>query len=48
MHQGRLVFAQKLAHLSLSIFRRCVTREDGEREVKSFSGRDQFHAIAFA
>jgi hypothetical protein len=48
MHQGKLVFAQLMAHLPLSTFRRCVARHDGERKVKSFSCLDQFYAMAFA
>lgn len=48
MHQGKLVFAQVMAHLPLSTFRRCVARYDGERKVKSFSCLDQFYAMAFA
>jgi len=48
MHQGKLVFAQVMAHLPLSTFRRCVTRYSGERKVKSFSCLDQFYAMAFA
>lgn len=48
MHQGRLVFAQVMAHLPLSTFRRCVARYDGEHKVKSFSCLDQFYAMAFA
>jgi hypothetical protein len=42
MHQGKLVFAQVMAHLPLSTFRRCVARYDGEHKVKSFSCLDQF------
>ena len=48
MHQGKLVFAQVMAHLPLSTFRRCVARHGGERKVKSFSCLDQFYAMAFA
>ena len=48
MHQGKLVFAQVMAHLPLSAFRRCVARYDGEHKVKSFSCLDQFYAMAFA
>jgi Transposase DDE domain/Domain of unknown function (DUF4372) len=50
MHQGKLVFAQVMAHLPLSTFRRCVARYDGEHKVKRFSclDRDQFYAMAFA
>ena len=48
MHQGKLVFAQVMAHLPLSTFRRCVARYDGEHKVKSFTCLDQFYAMAFA
>ena len=48
MYQGKLVFAQMMQHLPLSTFRRCVTRYQGERKVKSFSCLDQFLSMAFA
>lgn len=48
MHQGKFVFAQVMAHLPLSTFRRCVARYDGEHKVKRFSCLDQFYAMAFA
>jgi len=48
MHQGKLVFAQVMAHLPLSTFRRCVARYNGEHKVKRFSCLDQFYAMAFA
>jgi len=48
MHHGKLVFAQVMAHLPLSTFRRCVARYDGEHKVKRFSCLDQFYAMAFA
>jgi len=48
MHQGKLVFAQVMAHLPLSPFRRCVARYGGEHKVKSFLCLDQFYAMAFA
>jgi hypothetical protein len=48
MHQGKLVFAQVMAHLPLSTFRRCAARHDGEHKVKSFSCLHQFCALAFA
>jgi hypothetical protein len=48
MYQGKLVFAQLMQHLPLSTFRRCVTRYQGERKVKSFSCLDQFLSMAFA
>ena len=48
MNQGKLVFAQLMQHLPLTTFRRCVTRYQGERKVKSFSCLDQFLSMAFA
>jgi hypothetical protein len=48
MHQGMLVFAQVMAHLPLSTFRRCVAAHRGEHKVHGFSCLDQFFAMAFA
>ena len=48
MHQGKLVFAQLMAHLPLSTFRRCVAAHRGEHKVQDFSCLDQFLAMAFA
>jgi Domain of unknown function (DUF4372)/Transposase DDE domain len=48
MHQGKLVFAQLMAHLPLSTFRRCVARHRGDFNVQRFSCLDQFFAMAFA
>jgi hypothetical protein len=48
MHQGMLVFAQVMAHLPLSTFRRCVSAHRGEHKVQDFSCLDQFFAMAFA
>lgn len=48
MHQGKLVFAQLMAHLPLSTFRRCVATHRGEYKVQDFSCLDQFLAMAFA
>jgi Transposase DDE domain/Domain of unknown function (DUF4372) len=48
MHQGMLVFAQVMAHLPLSTFRRCVAAHRGEHKVQDFSCLDQFFAMAFA
>ena len=48
MNQGQLVFAQLMQHLPLTTFRRCVTRYQGERKIKSFSCLDQFLCMAFA
>jgi len=48
MHQGKLVFAQLMAHLPLRTFRRCVAAHRGEHNVQDFSCLDQFLAMAFA
>lgn len=48
MHAGNLVFAQLMAHLPLTTFRRCVMRYQGEYRVQSFSCLDQFLVLAFA
>ena len=48
MHQGQLVFAQLMAHLPLTTFRRCVAAHRGEHKVQDFSCLDQFLAMAFA
>ena len=48
MHQGMLVFAQVMAHLPRSTFRRCVTAHRGDHKVQGFSCLDQFLAMAFA
>jgi len=48
MHQGMLVFAQVMAHIPLSTFRRCVAAHRGDHKVQEFSCLDQFFAMAFA
>ena len=48
MHAGKLVFAQLMAHLPLTTFRRCVERYRGQYKVQSFSCSDQFLVLAFA
>ena len=48
MHQGKLVFAQLMAHLPISTFRRCVARHNGDFKVQDFTCLDQFFAMAFA
>jgi hypothetical protein len=48
MHQGMLVFAQVMAHMPLSTFRRCVAAHRGDHKVQDFSCLDQFFAMAFA
>ncbi|MBW7885904.1 MAG: IS4 family transposase [Caldilineaceae bacterium] len=48
MNTGKLVFAQVMAHLPLTTFRRCVARYDGEYKVKHFTCLDQYLCMAFA
>jgi hypothetical protein len=48
MNTGKLVFAQVMAHLPLTTFRRCVARYDGEHKVKQFTCLDQYLCMAFA
>jgi len=48
MHQGMLVFAQVMAHLPLTTFRRCVATHRGDHKVQEFTCLDQFFAMAFA
>lgn len=48
MHQGMLVFAQVMAHVPLTTFRRCVASHRGDHKVQEFSCLDQFFAMAFA
>jgi Domain of unknown function (DUF4372) len=38
MHQGKLVFSQRMMYFPLSIFRRCVTSHRGDHKVKDFTG----------
>jgi hypothetical protein len=48
MNTGKLVFAQVMAHLPLTTFRRCVARYDGKHKVKYFTCLDQYLCMAFA
>ncbi len=48
MNTGKLVFAQVMAHLPLTTFRRCVARYDGEHKVKHFTCLNQYLCMAFA
>jgi hypothetical protein len=48
MHQGKLVFSQRMAFLPLSTFRRCVAAHRSDYKVKDFLRLDQFLTIAFA
>src|SRR5438270_5152928 len=48
MHQGKLVFAQLMEHLSLPTFRQCVARYPSSYPALKFSHLDQFLCMAFA
>ena len=48
MYQGRTVFSQVMDFLPNHEFRRCVTRYQGNRRLRSFSCMDQFLCMAFA
>ena len=48
MYTGNFVFSQRMAHLPMHSFRRCVRRYHGNRYVKSFTCLDQFLCMAFA
>ena len=48
MNLGRTVFAQLISFLPDREFRRCVSRYDGDRRWRGFSGWDQFLCMAFA
>ena len=48
MYNGKLVFAQTLAHLPHHTLRRCIQRYQGHRHVKRFSCQDQYRCMAFA
>jgi hypothetical protein len=48
MHAGKLVFAQLTEFLTLTTFRRCVARYDGEHKIKRFTCLEQFLCLAFA
>ena len=48
MHQGKLVFAQLMARLPRSTFRRCVAAHRGEHKVQDFSCLGQFLEMVFA
>ena len=48
MHKGRIIFAQIMDYLPRDVFDACVNRYRGNLQVKDFSCRDQFCAMAFA
>jgi hypothetical protein len=48
MNTGKTVFAQLMDYLPMREFQRCVDRYHGNRNVRSFSCRDQLLCLAFA
>ena len=48
MYVGKLVFAQVMEFMPLSVFRRCVAKYQGNRKVRTFTCLDQFLCMAFA
>ena len=48
MHKGRIIFAQIMDYLPRDLCDACVNRYRGNLQVKDFSCRDQFCAMAFA
>lgn len=48
MYAGQYVFTQVTDYLPWHVFRQCVTRYDGEHQVKSFTCSDQFRSLIFA
>jgi len=48
MNSGRTVFSQLIGFLPDREFRRCVTRYEGDRQLRDFSCWDQYLTMAFA
>ena len=48
MYVGKLIFAQVMEFVPLSVFRRCVAKYQGNRKVRTFTCLDQFLCMAFA
>jgi hypothetical protein len=48
MYVGKLVFAQVMEFMPLSVFRRCVAKYQGNWKVRTFTCLDQFLCMAFA
>lgn len=48
MYSGKIVFSQVMDHLPIHVFRRCVRRYHGNKQVKRFTCLDQFFCMAFA
>jgi len=48
MHTGKYVLTQLMDLIHPEVFSRCVRAHDGDKDVESFSCRDQFLAMVFA
>lgn len=48
MHTGQIVFSQLMDFLPWNVFKDCVLRYDGERQVKHFSCSKHYRSMAFA
>jgi len=48
MNTGRTIFSQIMDFIPMNEFRKCVTRYQGNHNIKSFSCLDQFLCMAFA
>jgi len=48
MNAGRTIFSQVIAHAPIQEFRECVIRYGGDANLRGFSCRDQYLAMAFA
>jgi uncharacterized protein DUF4372/DDE family transposase len=48
MYTGKLIFSQVLDFMPMHTFRRCVSRYQGDRNVRSFTCLDQYLCMAFA
>lgn len=48
MYTGKLIFSQVMDFMPIHAFRRCVTRYQGDRNVRSFTCLDHYLCMAFA
>src|SRR3990172_11458432 len=48
MNTGKLIFSQVMDFMPLHTFRRCVTRYQGNSNVRTFTCLDQYLCMAFA
>ncbi len=48
MYSGKLIFSQVMDFMPMHTFRRCVTRYQGNRNVRSFNCLDHYLCMAFA